>query len=181
MLGCLLHEPRGPFYSPKAASSRWRHSWKAKVAFCRVAHRTVRCATGQPLFMSGERFPSIPGAADHCNFALVGTPDTVRCTSDSPVPPAYHWSGPRVAHGFGGRWHTGQSGAPPDSPVNYSRTLPKFSLERPVRRKPVWHHRTLSGAPPDSPVHPDRAAVCCTQPTLFQSFFFCFYHLDTIH
>jgi hypothetical protein len=27
----------------------------------------------------------------------------------------------------------------PDSPVNYSRTLPKFSRERPVRRKLVWH------------------------------------------
>jgi hypothetical protein len=71
--------------------------------------------------------------------------------------------------------HTGQSGAPsrpleratrrpriwwptvalaavgsPDSPVNYSRTPPKFSRERPVRRKPVWHtghypvhHRTV--------------------------------------
>jgi hypothetical protein len=88
----------------------------------------------------------------------------------------------------GGRWLTGQSGAPPDSPVNYSRTPLKFSRERSVRRKPVWHtghclvhHRTLFGAPLDSPVHPDRAAVGCTQPTLFQSFFFCFYHLDTIH
>ena len=29
----------------------------------------------------------------------------------------------------GGRWLTGQSGAPPDSPVNYSRTSPKFSQE----------------------------------------------------
>jgi hypothetical protein len=26
----------------------------------------------------------------------------------------------------GGRWLTGQSGAPPDSPVNYSHTLPNF-------------------------------------------------------
>jgi hypothetical protein len=39
----------------------------------------------------------------------------------------------------GGRWLTGHSGAPPDSPVNYSRTSPKFSRERSVRRKPVWH------------------------------------------
>jgi hypothetical protein len=48
-LGWLLHAPRGPFYSPKAARSRWRHSWKAILAFCRVAHQTVRCATGQSL------------------------------------------------------------------------------------------------------------------------------------
>jgi hypothetical protein len=103
MLGWLLHAPRGPFYSPKAVRSRWRHSWKANLAFCRVVHRTVRCATGQPLFMSGARFPSIPGTADHCNFGLIGAPNTVRCTPDSSVPPADRWSGPRVARRFGGR------------------------------------------------------------------------------
>jgi hypothetical protein len=41
MLGWLLHAPRGPFYSPKAARSRWRQSGKAILAFCRVAQRTV--------------------------------------------------------------------------------------------------------------------------------------------
>jgi hypothetical protein len=46
MLGVLLHAPRGPFYSPKAARSRWKQSKKANLAFCRVAHRTVRCTTG---------------------------------------------------------------------------------------------------------------------------------------
>ena len=40
MLGVLLHAPRGLFYSPKAARSRWRQSKKAILAFCRVAHRT---------------------------------------------------------------------------------------------------------------------------------------------
>jgi hypothetical protein len=53
MLGVLLHVPRGPFYSPKAAKSRWRSIWKAILAFCRVVHWTVRCTTGQLLFMSG--------------------------------------------------------------------------------------------------------------------------------
>jgi hypothetical protein len=45
-------------------------------------------------------------------------------------------------------WLTGQSGAPPDSPVIYSRTPLIASREQPVDR-----HRP--GAP-DSPVHPDR-------------------------
>jgi hypothetical protein len=53
----------------------------------------------------------------------------------------------------GSRWLTGQSGAPPDSPVNYSRTPPKFSREwlvhqRPARRTghcPV-HHQTVQFA-----------------------------------
>jgi hypothetical protein len=50
----------------------------------------------------------------------------------------------------GGRWLTGQSGAPPNSPVNYSRMPSKFSREWPVRRRPAWrtghclvHHRTV--------------------------------------
>jgi hypothetical protein len=48
------------------------------------------------------------------------------------------------------RWLTGQSGAPPDSPVNYSRTPPNFSRERPFHRRPAWrtghcpvHHQTV--------------------------------------
>jgi hypothetical protein len=36
-------------------------------------------------------------------FAAVGVADTVRCTPDSPVPPADRWSGPRVVRRFGGR------------------------------------------------------------------------------
>jgi hypothetical protein len=67
------------------------------------------------------------------SLASVGAPDIVRCTPDSPVPlptiGAGHASradcvADRCA---GGRWLTGQSCAPPDSPVNYSRTPPKFS------------------------------------------------------
>jgi hypothetical protein len=47
VLGVLLHAPRGPFYSPKAARSRWGSIWEAIVAFCPWAHRTVRCTIGQ--------------------------------------------------------------------------------------------------------------------------------------
>jgi hypothetical protein len=55
MLGIVLHAPRGLFYSPKAARNRWRSTWKANLAFCRVVHRTVRCTTrlsGAPPDMS---------------------------------------------------------------------------------------------------------------------------------
>jgi hypothetical protein len=103
MLGYLLHAPRGPFYSPKAARSRWRPTRKAILAYCRVAHRTVRCTTGQPLFMSGARSPSYSGADYHCRFMTVSAPDTIRCTPDSPVPPTDRRLGPRVAHGLHGR------------------------------------------------------------------------------
>jgi hypothetical protein len=71
----------------------------------------------------------------------------------------------------GGRWLTGQSGAPPDSLVNYSRTPPKFSREWPV-------HRSWPGAPDivrcttgQSGV-PSRAESWLHTDTLFQSFSF---------
>jgi hypothetical protein len=51
-------------------------------------------------------------------------------------------------------WLTGQSGAPPDSPVIYSRT-PPTKLESSQFARASLAYRTLSGAPPDSPVHPD--------------------------
>jgi hypothetical protein len=122
MLGVLLHAPRGPFYSSKAARSRWRQSWKAKVAFCRVAHQTVRCATGQLLFMSSARFSSKSGATDRCQIG--GSWRTEHC----PV-------------------HTGKSGAP-CRPLERATRRPRIwrptvalaavgSLDSPV------HHRTV--------------------------------------
>jgi hypothetical protein len=45
------------------------------------------------------------------------------------------------------RWLTRQSVAPPDSPVNFSRTLLNFSRERRLRRGRLTGQ---SGAPPDS-------------------------------
>ena len=127
--------------------------------------------TEQPLFMSGARFPSIPGAADRCSFGLVGAPDTVRCTPDSPVPPADRWLGPRVARGLrgrcaGGRWLTGQSGATPDSPVNYSRTPPispesgQFAGSQPGAPDNVRCTTGQSGVP-------DRAESWLLQPSPF--------------
>jgi hypothetical protein len=170
VLEWLLHAPRGPFYSPKAARSRWRPTRKAKVAFCRVAHRTVRCTTGQPLFMSGARSPSNSGVADRCRFVAVGAPD-------SPVPPAEPLAQatrrPQIARPTVALAAVGSS----DSPVHH-RTVrwiivvrrqifpraacsPEFSLA----------HRTLSGAPPDSPVCQTEQRFGCTEPSLLVLFF----------
>jgi hypothetical protein len=93
MLGVVLHAPRGPFYSPKAARSRWKQSGKAILAFCRVAHRTVRCTTGQALFIVRCRLPSKNSTVDRCRNGAIRAPDTVRCTPDSLVPPADRWRG----------------------------------------------------------------------------------------
>jgi hypothetical protein len=60
-------------------------------------------------------------------------------------------------------WLTEQSGAPPDGPVNYSRTLPS-SPESGLFTRTSLAHRTLSGAP-------SRARVGCTEPSLFPILF----------
>jgi hypothetical protein len=105
---------------------------------------TVRCG-----------FLSFFGEADRWRFGAVGAPDTVRCTPNSLVPLLIVGSATRRVRIMrptvdpADCWLTGQSGAPPDSPVIYSRTPLIASREQPVDR-----HRP--GAP-DSPVHPDRA------------------------
>jgi hypothetical protein len=76
-----------------AARSRWRSTWKANLAFCRVVHQTVRCTTRHEQYLSGAGFPSISGTADRWSFGAVGAPNTVRCTPDSPVWPSDRWLG----------------------------------------------------------------------------------------
>jgi hypothetical protein len=105
-------------------------------------------------------FLSFFGEADRWRFRAVGAPDTVRCIPDSPVPLLTVGSATRRARitwptvGPTDFWLTGQSGAPPDSPVIYSRTPPTKPKSSQFTRASLAH-RTLSSAPPDSPVHPD--------------------------
>jgi hypothetical protein len=138
MLGWLLHAPRGPFYSPKAARSRWRHSWKAILAFCRVAHRTVRCTTDIPCSLSGaDRLPKLAQPTVEyleplAHRTLSRAHRTVRCPHQTVGSATRHARIARPTVGAAYRWLTGQSGAPPDCPVNFSRTSPTNSRERRV-------------------------------------------------
>jgi hypothetical protein len=103
-----------------------------------VHHRTL----------SGARFPSKNGTVDRCRHGAVGAPDTVRCLHLTVGSATCHARIARPTVGPADRWLTGQYGAPPDSPVNYSRTSLDFSRERRLRRSrltghcPV-HHRTV--------------------------------------
>jgi hypothetical protein len=75
---------------------------------------------------------------------LSGAHRTVRCPQ--PTVGAGHASPADCVadHCAGGRWLTGQSGAPPDSPVNYSRVPPKtpesgqFTGSQPGAPDTVW-------------------------------------------
>jgi hypothetical protein len=119
MLVFFLHAPRGPFYSPKAARSRWRPTRKAILAFCRVAHRTITVDGPVPIsFLFWRRRPLQLRASWRTGQSGAPLP-TVGEGHASPADCAAN----RCA---GDRWLTGQSGAPLDSPVNYSRTPPIF-------------------------------------------------------
>jgi hypothetical protein len=100
MLGWFLHAPRGPFYSPKTARSRWRPTRKAILAFCRVAHRTVTVACpvrisflnwcSRPLQLRAgwpdspvnysRTSPNSPESGQFVG-SQPGAPDTIRCTT----------------------------------------------------------------------------------------------------
>jgi hypothetical protein len=61
-------------------------------------------------------------------------------------------------------WLTGQSGAPSDSLVNFSRTPPTNSRERSVDQTPAWRTGHC-------PVHPDCAESWLLQPSHFPFLF----------
>ena len=152
MLGLLLHAPRGPFYSPKAARSRWEQIWKAIFAFCLVAHRTVRCTPDTvrcPIcFLKRRRRPLQTVGRS----GAVGAPDmsgahrTVRCrlpTVGSATCPA-RIARPTVGPGRPLAHRTVR--CTPDSPVNFSRTPPANFPRAASSSRASLAHRTLSGA-----------------------------------
>jgi hypothetical protein len=96
---------------------------------------------------------------------------------DSPVSPSDRWRAHAPREDCAAdRWRsrplahqtvrctTRQSGAPPDSPVNFSRTLLNFSRERRLRhgRLTGWY-----GAPPNSPVNYSRTPPSSPESGLF--------------
>jgi hypothetical protein len=155
LVGCtciLLEAPRGPFYRHKGPRSRWKQSRKQILPS--VGWRTGQ--SGAHRTLSGARFLSFYGEADRWQSWSRWRTGHVRCTPDSPVPPLDRW----LVHVS--RADCAADRCPsrplahrtvrctPDSPVNYSRSSPDFSRERPVHRSSAWRtghcpvrHRTV--------------------------------------
>jgi hypothetical protein len=98
-------------------------------------------------------------------------------TGHCPVPPADRWYEPRVARRLCCRPLAQTTVGSPDSPVNYSRTPPNFSRERPVHRSSAWrighcpvHHRIVRCARP-SRTSTVPSQVICISFLLFFSLF----------
>jgi hypothetical protein len=137
MLGVLLHAPRGPFYSPKAARSRCKQSRKANLAFCRVAHRTVRCTTGhcpvQIAFLIWRSRPLKIWRRWRTGHCPVHTEQ-----SGAPIRPL---ALPHVTRGLRARPLARPTVGSSDSPVNYSRTLLTWFPR--AATSPQTTHRTV--------------------------------------
>jgi hypothetical protein len=72
---------------------------------------------------------------------LSGAHRTVRCPHSTVGPATRHARIAQPTVGAPDRWLTGQSGASPDSPVNFSRTLVDFFLR--AATSPQMTHRTV--------------------------------------
>jgi hypothetical protein len=116
--------------------------------------------------------PTIEDLDPLAHRTLSGVHRTVRCPHLSVGSATRHARIARPTVGSADRWLTGQSGAPPDSPVIFSRTPPTNSRERPVDQKPAWRTGHC-------PVH--HQTVRCTQTALslgcFSQVLFFFYFL----
>jgi hypothetical protein len=77
--------------------------------------------------------PTVAELRQLAHRSLSGAHRTVRCPLPTVGAPTCRARIARPTVGAVDRWLTGQSGAPPDSPVNYSRTPPTNSREWPVR------------------------------------------------
>jgi hypothetical protein len=115
-----------------------------------VHHRTGPVACPVRDLLANRALLTVGATVVLAHRTLSGAHRTVRCTN---YPLAQATRRTLIALptiGAVDRWLTGQSGAPPDSPVSYSRISPNFFRERPVHRSLVWrtghcpvHHRIV--------------------------------------
>jgi hypothetical protein len=100
--------------------------------------------------LPNQAHPTVGPRGRLAHRTLSGTHRTVRCAQ--PTVAAGHASPAACTADrcVGDRWLTGQFGAPPDSPVNFSHVAFLHSRERHFHRGPAWrtghclvHHRTV--------------------------------------
>jgi hypothetical protein len=108
--------------------------------------------------------PTVAELEPLAHRTLSGAHRTVRCPLPTVGAPTCRARIARLTVGAVDHWLTGQSGAPPDSPVNYSRTLLNASRERRLRRGRLTRQ---SDASPDSPVIYSRTPSSSPESGLF--------------
>jgi hypothetical protein len=109
-----------PFIAPRQLGAVGDQHGRLSLPF--VEWRTEQSGAPPDIHcsMSGARFPSKSGTVDHCSSEPVGAPDIVQCTQPTVGAATCRALTVQTNIGADNRWLTKQSGAPPDSPVNYS-------------------------------------------------------------
>jgi hypothetical protein len=92
---------------------------------------------------------------------------TVRCPHLTVGSTTCHARIARPTVGSADRWLTGQSGAPPDSPVIFSRTPPSRPESSQLTRRQPGAPDTVRCTTGHCPVYPDCAEFWLLQPSLF--------------
>jgi hypothetical protein len=144
--------------------SRWRPTRKAILAFCRVEHRTTTVACPVRDFLPNRAKSTVAATGPLAHRALSGAHRTAQCPSSTVGATTRRPQITRPTVGAGDRWLTGQSGAPPDNPMNYSHVAFSISRERRVRRKWLTGQ---SGAPQDRLVNYSRTPSSTPESGLF--------------
>jgi hypothetical protein len=128
MLGMLPHAPRVPFIAPRQLGAVESNPWRRILP-------SVDWCTGQS---GADFFPILAQPTVEELEPLAHR--TVRWPLQIVGPATRHARIARPTVGLADRWLTRQSGAPPDSPVIFSRTLPFCSREQPL-------HQSQPGTP----------------------------------
>jgi hypothetical protein len=126
-----------------------------------VHHRTLSGADFFPVLAQATVGDLEPLA----HWTLSGAHRTVRCPLQTVGSATRHERIARPTVGSADLWLTGQFGASPDSPVNYTRTLLTWFPRAATSPQPT--RQTLSGAPPDSPVIYSRTPPSRPESSLF--------------
>jgi hypothetical protein len=108
----------------------WRTGQSGAPPDSPVHHRTL---SGADFFPSLAK-PTVGALEPLAHRTLSGAQRTVRCPFRPLALATRRVRITRPTVGLAYCWLTGQSGAPPDSPMIYSRTPPSKSRERPVRQ-----------------------------------------------
>jgi hypothetical protein len=122
-----------------------------------VHHRTL---SGADFFPSLAK-PTVGDSEPLAHRTLSGAHWTVRCPLLTVGSATRRARITRPTVGRADSWLTGQSGAPPDGPMIYSRTPPSKSREQPVDRCQPGAPDTVRCTTGDCPVH--HRTVRCTQ------------------
>jgi hypothetical protein len=156
---CLVYSflrPGVPFIAPRqqgAVESTPGRQFLPSVGWCTGqsgAPPDISCSLSSADCFPKLAQPTVEDLEPLAHRTLSGVHRTVRCPIQTVGSATRHARIARLTVGSVDRWLTGQSGAPPDSPVNFSRTPPTISRERPVDQTPAWrtkhcpvHHRTV--------------------------------------